>query len=67
MIRKKFLITHKSQPVIQALAKLQSPRPIGAAAMAKNAIQFQAGMSLPKFIEAYGSEPQCQCRAAPMA
>lgn len=32
--------------------------------MAKNAIQFQAGMSLPKFIEAYGSEPQCRAALA---
>lgn len=33
--------------------------------MAKNAIQFQVGMSLPKFLDSYGSETQC--RAAVMA
>ena len=28
--------------------------------MAKNAIQFQPGMSLPAFLERYGTEAQCR-------
>ena len=28
--------------------------------MAKNAIQFQKGLSLPKFIEKYGTEAACR-------
>jgi len=32
----------------------------GGIAMAKNSIQFQKGLSLPKFLESYGTEQQCR-------
>lgn len=35
--------------------------------MPKNKIQLQKGLSLPKFLKAYGTEEDCKNRLGPMA
>ncbi|MFC6838899.1 transposase [Xanthomonas theicola] len=57
-----FLIPHQSHPLIQASAKLHlsDPQQAGAMGRKKHLIRFQAGLSLPAFLERYGQQAPCR-------